>query len=52
MQILQLAGEISLRAQDIAFGLSLIITSLFLAACKYYEQQQKEADLMEQFLKD
>lgn len=52
MQVLQLAGEISLRAQDIAFGLSLVITSLFLAAYKYYEQEQKEADMAEQFLND
>ena len=52
MQVLQMAGEFTTQVQEIAFGLSLLITGLFCVEYRRYHEQQKRQDMLDRFLKD
>jgi hypothetical protein len=52
MQVLQMAGELTIRVQELTFCISLVVTGLFLHEYKRYEQEQKKQDMLDRFLSD
>ena len=52
MYLLEIASEITERIQEIAFGLSIIISGLFLLEYKKYTEEQERAEMIDSFLND
>ena len=52
MQLIEWTGEFTLRAQELAFLFSLVITGLFLSEYRRYEEEQKKQDILDHFLND
>jgi hypothetical protein len=52
MYLLQIANDITARIQEIAFGLSIIISGLFLLEYKRYTEEQERNEMIERFLNE
>jgi hypothetical protein len=52
MYLLEIANNLAERIQEIAFGLSLIISGLFLLEYKKYSEEQERAEMIDRFLND
>ena len=52
MYLLETANELTARIQEIAFGLSIIISSLFLLEYKKYSQEMERAEMIDNFLNE
>ena len=52
MYLMEIAGDITERIQEIAFGLSIIISGLFLLEYKRFTQEQEKQDMIDSFLND
>jgi hypothetical protein len=52
MILLEMADMFTERVQEIAFGLSIIISGLFLLEYKRYNEEQEKKDMLDRFLKD
>jgi len=52
MYLLEIATDLTERVQEIAFGLSIIISGLFLLEYKKYTQEQERNEMIDSFLKD
>jgi hypothetical protein len=52
MYILDAAMGYAARIQEIAFGVSLIISALFLLEYKKYAETMEKQEMLDQFLKD
>jgi hypothetical protein len=52
MYLLQIANDITARIQEIAFGLSIIISALFLLEYKRYTEEQERNEMIERFLNE
>jgi len=49
---MEIAGGITERIQEIAFGLSIIISGLFLLEYKRFTQEQEKQEMIDSFLND
>ncbi|HJW18379.1 MAG TPA: hypothetical protein VJ499_14710 [Flavisolibacter sp.] len=52
MYLMEIAGDITERIQEIAFGLSIIISGLFLLEYKRFTQEQEKQEMIDSFLND
>ncbi len=52
MVILEIADNFTQVVQEIAFGLSLLISGLFFMEYKKYKEQQEKKEMLDQFLND
>jgi hypothetical protein len=52
MILLEMTDVFTERIQEIAFGLSIIISGLFLLEYKKYTEAQEKKDMLDRFLKD
>lgn len=52
MYLMEIAGDITERIQEIAFGLSIIISGLFLLEYKRFTQEQEKQEMIDGFLND
>jgi hypothetical protein len=52
MYLIEITNEVTARVQEIAFGLSIIISGLFLMEYKKYTIEQERKDMLDQFLND
>jgi hypothetical protein len=52
MYLLEIANEFTARIQEIAFGLSIIISGLFLLEYKRFSEEQEKAEMIDNFLND
>jgi len=52
MYLLEVANEFTARVQEIAFGLSIIVSGLFLLEYKKYTEEQEKKDMLDRFLND
>ena len=52
MYLLETANELTARIQEIAFGLSIIISALFLLEYKKYSQEMERAEMIDNFLNE
>jgi hypothetical protein len=52
MYLLETAYEVTERVQEIAFGLSIIISGLFLLEYKRYTEEQERQDMIDNFLNE
>ena len=52
MYLLEIANDLTARIQEIAFGLSIIISGLFLLEYKRFSEEQERAEMIERFLND
>ena len=52
MYLLEIANDLTARIQEIAFGLSIIISGLFLLEYKRFSEEQERAEMIDRFLND
>ena len=52
MYLLEVANDLTARIQEIAFGLSIIISGLFLLEYKRYTEEQERNEMIERFLNE
>ena len=52
MYLLETANELTARIQEIAFGLSIIISALFLLEYKKYSEEMERAEMIDNFLNE
>ena len=52
MILLEMTNDFMERVQEIAFGLSIIISGAFLMEYKKYSEEKKKKDMLDGFLND
>ena len=52
MYLMEIANDLTALVQEVAFGLSVIISGLFLLEYKKYSEEQERADMIDSFLND
>lgn len=52
MYLIEIANNLASRVQEIAFGLSIIISGLFLLEYKKFTEEQERNEMIERFLND
>jgi hypothetical protein len=52
MHLLEIANELTERIQEIALGLSIIISGLFLLEYKKYSEELERKEMIDSFLND
>lgn len=52
MYLMEIASDFVARIQEVAFGLSIIISGLFLLEYKKYSEEQEKLDMIDSFLND
>ena len=52
MFLLEMTDGFTERIQEIAFGLSIIISGLFLLEYRKYKEEKEKKDMLDRFLKD
>ena len=52
MYLIEIANDLAASMQEIAFGLSIIISGLFLLEYKRFSEEQERAEMIDNFLKD
>jgi hypothetical protein len=52
MVLLEMANGFTDRVQEIAFGLSILISALFVMEYKRYSEEDEKKDMIDNFLKD
>jgi hypothetical protein len=52
MYLIEMAGGLTEMVQEIAFGLSIVISGLFLLEYKKYAEEMERTEMIDQFLKD
>ncbi|MGZ3839754.1 MAG: hypothetical protein ACXVMS_14940 [Flavisolibacter sp.] len=52
MYFMEITSEFTARIQEIAFGLSIIISGLFLLEYKKFSEEQEKMEMIDQFLNE
>ncbi len=52
MYLLEIANDFIASVQEIAFGLSLVISGLFLLEYKKFSEEQKRIEMIDRFLNE